>query len=103
MLTSQSNAIQAAYKKAGVPYKIENTGVIVLGTVPGMPAEGVLQSGDALTKIDNTLLTKSEDLLTYLKGKKAGESVEITYRRGYTDKTVKLTLAMLPKTESESA
>jgi Lon-like protease len=97
MTTSQSNAIQAAYKKAGVPFKIESTGVVVLGTVPGMPAEGVLASGDLLTQIDNTPLSKSEDLLQYMKSKKAGESVDITYRRGYTDKTVKLTLALLPK------
>jgi PDZ domain-containing protein len=37
MITSQSSAIEAAYKKAGVPYHINHEGVRVLQLLAGMP------------------------------------------------------------------
>jgi PDZ domain-containing protein len=97
MLTSQSDAMQAAYRKAGVPYEIRNEGVMVLRTLPGLPAEKILRGGDYLLQVDQTPIRKAQDLLDFLKNKKAGDTISITYRRGKSNLTAQLTLATLPQ------
>jgi PDZ domain-containing protein len=96
MLTSQSSALVAAYKKAAVPYQIRHEGVIVLKTSAGLPGEKVLKPGDTLIKAGDTPIQESKDLFSYMEGKKAGESVAITYRRDKAEMTETLTLATLP-------
>jgi PDZ domain-containing protein len=103
MLTSQSDAMQAAYRKAGVPYHIQNEGVMVLQTLPGLPAEKVLQAGDYLLKVDNNDIHTSADLLNYIKTKKAGDTVNITYKRDKNTFTASLKLGMLPLEQAGSA
>lgn len=103
MLTSQSSAIQAAYLKAGVPFRIQNEGVTVLQVMEGMPAYGVLAAGDHLLELDSRPLQQSNDLLQYLKGKKAGDSVKLSYKRGTEVKSADLRLALLPKEEGQQA
>ncbi|KIL38085.1 hypothetical protein SD70_28660 [Gordoniibacillus kamchatkensis] len=97
MLTSQSDAMQAAYRKAGVPYEIKNEGVMVLRTLPGYPAERILRGGDYLLQIDETPIRKAQDLLDFLKGKKAGDTVKIAYRRNKANDSATMTLATLPQ------
>jgi Lon-like protease len=96
MLSSQSSAIQAAYKKAGVPYHLKHEGVIVLRTLAGLPGEKVLKPGDYLIKAGDTVIETSQDLLNYVSGKKAGDTVTITYRRDKVEKTESLLLGTLP-------
>lgn len=103
MLTSQSSAIQAAYNKAGVPYRIQNEGVTVLQTMEGMPAYGVLAAGDILQEIDGRPIQQAGDLLQYLKDKKAGDTVNISYKRGTDVKSADLRLTILPKEEGQQA
>lgn len=100
MLTSQSSAMQAAYAKAGVPYQIKSEGVMVLQTIEGMPAETVLHPGDMLLKVDDVTIQKRDDLLSYLKDKKAGTTVKLTYKHKDKETTADLVLALLPKDES---
>ncbi|MVO99201.1 SepM family pheromone-processing serine protease [Paenibacillus lutrae] len=96
MLTSQSEAIQAAYRKANIPYRIKGEGILVTGLTAGMPAEKHLQTGDKILKADDKEILSSKDLLSYIEGKKEGEMIEITYLRG--DKTMKasMPLGVLP-------
>jgi PDZ domain-containing protein len=97
MITSQSSAIQAAYKKAGVPYHIKHEGVRVLQLLAGLPAEKTLQAGDTLLRIDEQEIGESNDLLDYIKSKKTGDTVKITFRRDKTEQTATLQLAQLPQ------
>ncbi|WJH33234.1 PDZ domain-containing protein [Paenibacillus sp. CC-CFT747] len=96
MISSQSSAIQAAYNKLGIPYHIKDEGVMVLHVVKGMPAEKVLQVGDYLLEIDGLSLTDGEKLVNYLKTKKAGDTVKVTFRRGDQVKQETVSLAILP-------
>lgn len=97
MLTSQSDAMQAAYRKAGIPYEIKNEGVMVLRTLPGLPAENILRGGDYLLQVDETPIRKAQDLLGFLKAKKAGDTIQITYRRDKASFVTPLTLGTLPQ------
>lgn len=101
MLTSQSDAMEAAYKKANVPYHIKNEGVMVLRTLPGLPAEKVLQGGDYLLKVDDLTIGKAQDLLDYVKNKKAGDTVSVSYRRDKATFVTPLTLGTLPQEKDE--
>lgn len=96
MLDSQSNAMQAAYNKAGIPYHINNEGVVVLQVLDNMPAAHALKAGDYIVQVDDTPITVRDDLLKYIQGKKAGDTVQVTYKRGNVQKTVPITLATLP-------
>jgi len=103
MLDSQSNAIQAAYRQAGIPYKIITEGIIVLQVLPDMPAAKVLQAGDYVVELDGMPVAKQEDLLEYVRSKKPGDSLQVTYKRGDQRKTARITLAELPADRGESA
>lgn len=101
MLTSQSDAMQAAYKKANITYHIKNEGVMVLRTLPGLPAEKVLKGGDYLLKVDETPISKAQDLLDYVKNKKAGDTITISYRRDKATFVTPLALGTLPQEKDE--
>lgn len=101
MLTSQSSAMQAAYSHAKVPFHISHEGVMVLQTLPGLSGEKVLKPGDILLKAGDKEVKVAQDLLDALKGKKAGESIAITYARKKVEQQAELTLGALPKQEGE--
>jgi PDZ domain-containing protein len=101
MLTSQSDAMQAAYRQAGVAYDIKNEGVMVLRTLPGLPAEQVLRGGDYLLQVDQKPIKQAQDLLDYLKGKKAGDTIQISYRRDKATFVTPITLATLPQEKDD--
>lgn len=96
MLTSQSNAIQAAYRAAGIAYTIANKGIVVLSTAAGLPAEGVLEPGDVILKADGSPVDAGSKLDAILAGKKEGDAVRLTYKRGGVVMEASFTLRGLP-------
>ncbi|MDF2936391.1 MAG: signal protein [Paenibacillaceae bacterium] len=95
MLTSQSNAIQAAYRAAGITYTIANKGIVVLSTAEGLPADGVLEPGDVIFKADGTPVDAGSKLDAIISGKKEGDAVRITYKRGSVAMEASFTLRAL--------
>lgn len=85
---SKLNAIEVACKKAGLPIDYRFKGVYVLHVVPDMPAEGKLMPGDRVSKIDGKDFQSMNEFIQYVSGKKAGEKVEITYKRNGKENTV---------------
>jgi PDZ domain-containing protein len=96
MQSSQSEAVQAAYKKLGIPYRIQNDKVLVLRTLPEYPAAKELIAGDELVKINDVAIKKSTELNEFLKTKQPGNGVVLTYKRNNEEKIANLTLAKLP-------
>lgn len=96
MLTSQSNAIQAAYRAAGIGYTIASKGIVVLSTAAGLPAEGVLEPGDVILKADGIPVDAGSKLDALLAGKKEGDAVRLTYKRGGVAMEASFTLRGLP-------
>lgn len=102
MLDSQSNAIQASYKQAGIKYNIDSQGVLVMQTVKEYPAYGVLLPGDKILNVGSKPIVKHEDIVNELKERKDGESIEVTVMRGKTEKKVAVTLKDLNAIDKET-
>ncbi|MDR7076399.1 PDZ domain-containing protein [Neobacillus niacini] len=92
MAGSKLNAIEVAYKNAGYPVEYEYKGVYVVQVVPDMPAEGKLQSGDRIIKVDGQKFASSENFIDYVGKKKAGDQIELSVIRKDKTKTEKITV-----------
>lgn len=92
MDNSKTNAIEVAYKKAGIPVDYNYKGVYVLQVVPDMPADGKLTPGDHIVKIDGKTFNSSTDFIEYVGGKKAGEKVKLTVNHKNKEKEIILAL-----------
>jgi PDZ domain-containing protein len=99
MLSSQSSALQAAYHKLGIPYKIINDGVVIMQVYKGFPAHDVLQAGDYIVKVDDTPIGQSQELQKLLQSKKAGDTVSLSYKRKQITRVAQVPLALLPLDE----
>ncbi len=82
MLSSQSSAMQAAYRAAEIPYELAYEGVIVLRTIPGMPAADKLRSGDRIVTVNDEKITRSDELISLVSGAAIGDSYTIVVMRG---------------------
>ncbi|GIP33003.1 SepM family pheromone-processing serine protease [Paenibacillus sp. J2TS4] len=101
MVTSQSSAIQVAYQKAGIPYRIDNVGIIVLQVAQEMPAYGKLQAGDIIKEVDGRTAAAASELTEYLQSKSAGDEVSVTFQRGSATKTETIALGQLPSDKDD--
>ncbi|WP_166238063.1 YlbL family protein [Paenibacillus turpanensis] len=99
MLTSQANAIEAAYKQAAVPYKIRNEGVVILQTISGMPADGVLKPGDRVVQVNGVTIASYDDLTREIGGRAAGDKVAMQVKRG--EELISATLLVSPMSTSQ--
>ncbi|AXI08982.1 hypothetical protein CUC15_08655 [Oceanobacillus zhaokaii] len=81
MENSQEAATVVAYQAAGEDITISYNGVYVASVVEGMPAEEKLLIGDRITGIDGKEIQESEQLVSYVEDKKAGETITIDFER----------------------
>ncbi|RKN86566.1 SepM family pheromone-processing serine protease [Paenibacillus ginsengarvi] len=101
MLDSQSSSIQAAYKQANIPFRIDSQGVLVMQTIKEYPAYGILLPGDKILQVASKPVLKHEDIVNELKLHKAEEAVDVVVKRGKTEKTVSVTLKDLDAIDKE--
>jgi Lon-like protease len=92
MAGSKLNAIEVAYRKAGLPVNYKYKGIYVVQVIPNMPAERKLRAGDRIFKVDGKELPSSEKFIDYVSKKQAGDKVKLTYLRNNNTKTVTLQL-----------
>lgn len=81
MLSSQSNAIRAAYHVTNIPYSLSYEGVTIMRTIAGMPASGKLLPGDRILEIDGNAIHTSEDVYVLLADKIIGDPVQLKVER----------------------
>lgn len=86
-----SQASTSAINELNLPDDV-TSGIIVLGTQSGMPADGKLKKYDVITEIDGKKIESTSDLQSILYKHKKGDTIEITFYRGKDKKTVKLKL-----------
>ena len=94
MDNSKNHAIKVAYEKAGKEISYKYLGVYVLDVHEDMPAAKVLKAGDQIIQIDNLHFDSSQQFIDYVTTKKAGEKVQIVYKREETEK--RATIALQP-------
>lgn len=92
MAGSKLNAIDVAYHKAGLPVHYTYKGIYVITVVPGMPADGKLQAGDQIFKVDGRQFLSTQQFISYVSTKHAGDEITLTYKRNKKTNSVQLTL-----------
>jgi serine protease Do len=86
------NAMVASYYNLPV-----ETGVLITDVAAGSPAAlAGLRSGDVITSVDGNAQSDTGALMTYINSLEIGQPVNITYRRGNNENTVRVTLAQNP-------
>jgi len=77
----------------GVSTQTSDQGAVVVDVSAGSPADTAgLQQGDLITKVDGTSVSSSDQLVTAIRGHKAGDRVKLTIERGGATSTVSVTL-----------
>lgn len=89
---SQEASKVVAYKAANEDITISYDGVYVLSTIEEMPAAGKLKSGDRITGIDGKEIRESDDLISYVENKQAGETITVEVMRDDKELSKKITL-----------
>ena len=75
----------------------EERGAIITKVVDGSPAEKAgLRTGDLIVRFDGRTIRNLEDFVFVLRGKRAGDEVEVVYRRGNAEHTVSAVLGVRP-------
>ena len=84
---SRQIAAAAAADAVGLEVGLRGTGAIVLETVPGSPAAGVLRRGDVIVRIGDRRVRLSADLTEEIKAHPAGTAFRLTFERGGSRRT----------------
>lgn len=90
MESAKINAIDVAYRKAGLPVKYQYNGIYVLDVLPDMPAHGKLMAGDRIFKADGKKFSSSKQFMKYVSTKEAGDDITFTFSRKKQIRNVRL-------------
>lgn len=82
MSSSQSNAIMAAYRHAGIEYEVVPEYVFVVGFSKTISPKGDFHPGDIFKKINGQTVENFEQLSSALKDKVPGDKVAVELERG---------------------
>ncbi|ERL66517.1 SepM family pheromone-processing serine protease [Schleiferilactobacillus shenzhenensis] len=82
MTSAINNAIAVAYKAAGKAYQIHYLGIYVLDIQKQSAFAGKLRVGDTITKVDGRHFNSSTGYINYIRSRKVGDTVTLTYTRG---------------------
>lgn len=74
---SKEKAIISAFKAAGEEYRTMYNGIYVYRVVEGMPAAGVLQAGDRITKINQKKIESTSEFTEYIVNQKEGAEIDL--------------------------
>ncbi|MEC5188467.1 SepM family pheromone-processing serine protease [Geobacillus thermodenitrificans] len=96
MEQSKEAAIVVAYQHAGKPVTNEAKGVYVMSVLPNMPAAGRLEAGDRIAAIDGQSINTSEQIVSYVREKQAGDRVRVTFIRDRKQHEAELVLKPFP-------
>jgi Lon-like protease len=87
MTGSQQTATAAALTELHIPYSTE---VVVMQTVSGYPAHGVLKAGDVITAVDGKPVTGPSSLTGLINSHPAGSTLTVTIDRNGTTQQVRV-------------
>ena len=87
MTGSQQTATAAALTELHIPYATE---VVVVQTVSGYPADGVLKAGDVITAVDGKPVTGPSSLTGLIYSHPAGSTLTVTIDRNGTTEQVRV-------------
>lgn len=100
MESSQEASLVVAYESAGKDITIDYVGVYVVGVVENMPSFGKLEMGDRIISLDGNEIEESSDLVSYVEGKQAGDTIAVDFIRENETLSTEITLDYFPNDES---
>ncbi|WP_085992489.1 SepM family pheromone-processing serine protease [Oceanobacillus senegalensis] len=77
MENSQEAATVVAFEASNSEITIDYNGVYVVSVLKGMPADGILQTGDRIIGIDGTQIEQADDLINYVDKKEANDVITL--------------------------
>lgn len=101
MESSQQAATVVAYQAAKRDIDISYNGVYVIAVKNDAPASGKLQTGDRIVAVDDQKISKSEDLMAYIKKKQPEDEVNVHFIRKKTEKNAVIRLQALKELEGK--
>lgn len=96
MSTSQMNAIKVAFDRVGIPVNEKFNGVYIMHVMKNSAADGLLQPGDIITKVDGVKLTESGQFREIIMMKQRGDEVRITLQRSGKEVTRIIVIQEIP-------
>ena len=99
MRQSKDEAVLVALQRLGYNVHPTQSGAVVVTTVAGAPADGVINVAETIVAIDGQPVVGRDDLIAKLGGRKPGEHVTVTLEAASdrTQRTVELTLGDNPE------
>lgn len=94
MSDSQLGAVLAAYNQLHIPYQLKSEGVFVIYNYPNL-AHNEFETNDRIVEVDGQPVVDFDSLQAVMKGRKAGETVQVKVERNKQQKVVKATLVEL--------
>jgi len=101
MESSQEKSTVVAYEAADADISITFDGVYVVNVIKDMPADGILKMGDLITGIDGETIHEADDLIEYIEGMDAGDTVSLALERDGEDLTKDITLQAFKNDEDK--
>lgn len=98
MESSINAAIELAYKTAGESYKVTYKGIYVMSVLPKSNFSGEILVGDTIVALGGQKFKSSAEFIDYVKNKKPGQTIEVTYQRNGTTKTIAAPLMQIEQT-----
>lgn len=105
MEQSKRDAVYVALTRLGYEVTLVGTGAVVLDTVEGSAAEGVLQPGDVIVEVDGHPIEFRTDVIDLLADKEIGDPVRVVVEREADDATmerVEVTITLGPHVDDPS-
>lgn len=99
MTDSQFNAKYVAFTLANKPFEVTYNGIYVLSVLDGSAADGILQAGDEMIRLNGELIEQTEDVTNSMARYKEGDTITLTIVRDGKQLEKDVTLAPLPGEE----
>ncbi|HVW31144.1 MAG TPA: PDZ domain-containing protein [Acidimicrobiia bacterium] len=90
MVDSKLTATKVALERLGYRVSVTGDGALVTMVNPGDPADGYLQVGDVIKTVDGEPITLHDQVVSKVRQKRVGDTVDIGFKRGGADKIVEL-------------
>ncbi|WP_163536705.1 SepM family pheromone-processing serine protease [Gracilibacillus sp. YIM 98692] len=101
MESSQEASTVVAYQAAGKDISINYEGVYVVSVKEGVPADGVLESGDKVIRVNQKTIKEAEDLLQVVSSHRVGDEIEVTVERDDHERTYDIELKAIEELDGK--
>ncbi|WP_445489974.1 SepM family pheromone-processing serine protease [Niallia sp. 03133] len=101
MDSSKQSAIISSFHEANKKVDFDYNGIFVSGVLPNSKAKSIISVGDIIHQVDGKSFNEAEQLIAYLKGKKAGEKVKVQYTHNKKTKTASVETIVVKKSTGQ--